>query len=293
MIFSSIFNFKGTILPIVDNSDKLYLIVWNDNNHRVLLNIITENINKFVNIKPNCKIVIFAGYYKPDLQMKVFYMAHELFDFDCSKINKEYFLFLSNYILNTVVSTGSIDCRLQFKNGIKLYIESTKPQLLFVCIIDNDKNEIIHEENIISDNIYVFDKDCFINYGVCVYNIEGDKIYNYNLDLKDKKVLIKIDKGCVGDVISRIPYIEEFRKKHHCDITCVTDWHTLFIKEYPNITFASVDTVFNDDEFFAIYIFENKDLQQDVNKCLGLEYKNIKMNEVFEHMKEISTINTI
>jgi autotransporter strand-loop-strand O-heptosyltransferase len=237
--------------------------------------------------------VVDVGYYKPNLQLKVFYMGQELFDFNCGEIDKTNFLFYSNYILKTITFLGNVECKLQIINGLKLFAKSDKPQLLFITITDNDKNEIIHEENFISNNIYTFNRDYFINYGVSIYNVNGDKIYNYNLDLKNKKVLIKIDKGVVGNVISRIPYVEEFRIKHQCDIVCITDWHNLFIKEYSNITFVSSDTIFDVNDFFAVYNFQNNDLQQDVKKCLGLEYKEMKLNNVLEHMKEISTTNTI
>jgi hypothetical protein len=293
MILHPTFNFNGTVLPLVDTSDKLYLFIENDNDHRVLLNIVSENVNKFVNIEPHFSNVVDVGYYKPNLQLKVFYMGQELFDFNCGEMNKTDLLFYSNYLLKTITALGDVECKLQIINGLKLFAKSDKPQLLFITITDNDKNEIIHEENFISNNIYTFNHDCFINYGISVYNVNGDKIYNYSLDLKNKKVLIKIDKSVIGNVISRIPYVEEFRIKHQCDIVCITDWHNLFIKEYPNITFVSSDTVFDGYDFFAVYNFQNNNLQQNVKKCLGLEYKEIKLNDVVEHMKGISTTNTI
>ena len=50
-------------------------------------------------------------------------------------------------------------------------------------------------------------------------------------------VFIKIDASALGDNIAWISYVEEFRKKHNCNVICSTFYNDLFIDSFPNIHF--------------------------------------------------------
>lgn len=120
---------------------------------------------------------------------------------------------------------------------------------------------------------------------------ENDElIYDYTLDLKDKRVLISIESSSIGDTLAWIPYIREFKDKHKCNLIVSTFMNNLFRYTYPDIEFVEPGmTVYNIYAIYRIGWFydenNNIDLNRNVNdfrkiplqKCasdiLGLEYK--------------------
>ena len=95
-------------------------------------------------------------------------------------------------------------------------------------------------------------KKYFIDWHIEVYE-NGNKIIDYNLDLEDKDVLIDFISKNLGDTTMWIPYVEEFRKKHNCNVYLLTVNHNLFSDAYPFITFISpTDTIPN--SFASYYV---------------------------------------
>ena len=116
------------------------------------------------------------------------------------------------------------------------------------------------------------------------------EIFSEELNLKGKKVLVSFESSSLGDNIAWVPYIEEFRKKHDCDISCSTFFNNLFEKEYPKIEFVPVgSSLENIYASYEIGWFDNWDnrernpngvraipLQQTASDILGLKYEEIK-----------------
>lgn len=119
----------------------------------------------------------------------------------------------------------------------------------------------------------------------------NDKVLlDEKINLKNKNVLICLDTKSLGDSIAWFPYVEEFRKKHECNIYCSTNWDALFKENYPNIKFLPLNWSGN---FFAIYnigcypdkqrsTFDYKEvtLQRLASSILGLEDVEIIPNTV-------------
>lgn len=291
------FGFKGTVLPVIDKTDKLYLLIENDCEHRVLLNVVSFEFNKFVNIDSKSSKLIRVGNFTSDFQLRVFYHGQELFDFDCNEISKSFLLFYSNYIFKKETESSEISFSVDFSNGLKLNTKSNKPQNLFIQIIDDDKNEILCEDNFISGESYLFNPNKFVKYKISVYNEIGDKLYNYSLDLKDKQIWIKLESSSVGETVSWIPYIDEFRKKHQCKVLCTTYWNNLFKTEYPNITFIEPTEFVKHSDVFSIYKIrsniQDNNFEEVVCERLGLELKKFNLNPVLEHIKKNAITNPI
>lgn len=114
----------------------------------------------------------------------------------------------------------------------------------------------------------------------------------YDLELKGNRVYIALDSKSLGDTLAWIPYVEEFRKKHECEVICSTFWNDLFIDEYPEITFIKPgDTAHNLIAMYTIGLFyanEQYDvdkhpsnpikcsLQQIASEILGLPFNEIR-----------------
>jgi autotransporter strand-loop-strand O-heptosyltransferase len=120
-------------------------------------------------------------------------------------------------------------------------------------------------------------------------------LFEHKINLNNKNVYISFDSKSLGDSIAWIPYVEEFRKKHNCNIICSTFWNNLFKDIYPEIHFVKPGKPVSN--IYAMYTlcysipFEpNRNpqnpitipLQQVATDILGLEYKEIRPNiEVF------------
>ncbi|PIV84052.1 MAG: autotransporter strand-loop-strand O-heptosyltransferase, partial [Candidatus Moranbacteria bacterium CG17_big_fil_post_rev_8_21_14_2_50_44_12] len=57
-------------------------------------------------------------------------------------------------------------------------------------------------------------------------------------------VIIAMGSKALGDTIAWIPYVEEFRKKHNCNVYCSTWWNNVL--DYPDIHFIKPGDAVND-----------------------------------------------
>lgn len=101
---------------------------------------------------------------------------------------------------------------------------------------------------------------------------------------------INIDSNALGDTIAWIPFVEEYRLKNNCEVTCRCNFKELFENEYPYIKFVSnVDFVRNvqfDKEIKLFYNVEDPfihknhpstiTLQQVATDLLDIEFSEIK-----------------
>jgi autotransporter strand-loop-strand O-heptosyltransferase len=72
---------------------------------------------------------------------------------------------------------------------------------------------------------------------------EEGREYLHPYDAKGKRVYIAFESSSLGDTLAWIPYVEEFRKLHECEVTCSTHWNDLFKDVYPDIEFIPAGQV--------------------------------------------------
>lgn len=121
----------------------------------------------------------------------------------------------------------------------------------------------------------------------------GTLIYDYTLNLKNKRVLITLESKSLGDTLAWVPYIREFKDKHQCNLVVSTFMNNLFRETYPDIEFIEPGT--NVNNLYALYRigwYYNEDgkfdearnpsdfkkipLQKCASDILGLEYKEVR-----------------
>lgn len=113
-----------------------------------------------------------------------------------------------------------------------------------------------------------------------------NSVFEPILSFEGKKVFIVIESSSLGDTIAWVPYCEEFRKKHNCDVVVSTFRNDMFRAIYPEIEFVEPGTTVND--LIALYRIgwyydSNKEpvlpstipLQKTASNILGLDYKEI------------------
>ena len=156
-----------------------------------------------------------------------------------------------------------------------------------------DENELCIYQNTIKSNHWVkLNRQYYTKWRTEIYE-DGNLIYNETLNLKNKKVYISFESKSLGDTLSWIPYVEEFRKKHDCKVILSTFLNDLLSDQYPEIEFVNPATVVNN--LYALYRIgwfytpegkvdtgrhpydpKSQPLQKTASDILGLEFKEIK-----------------
>lgn len=151
-----------------------------------------------------------------------------------------------------------------------------------VTFIDNDTGHVVWRDNVSTNKWTAPNLKYFVNWKVIVNGLE------FNQNLKNENVLITFESSALGDTIAWIPFLEEFRKKHNCNLTATTFHNEYFENAYPNIKFIKPGVVLDSYKFwYKIGCFDkdynrNKNnwrtvpLQKVATDILGLEYNEIK-----------------
>lgn len=162
-----------------------------------------------------------------------------------------------------------------------------------VVFIDQDKNEIVHE-SVISNNMWTrANKKYFINWLIKVYDKHtGNLEFEHSYDAREKRVYIHIDSKSIGDTLAWFPYIEEFRKKHQCEVICSSFRNSWFKSTYKEIEFVEPSSIV--ENLYAMYsigwFYNGKNIDLDKNVAevktqplaktssdiLGLDYIEVK-----------------
>lgn len=100
------------------------------------------------------------------------------------------------------------------------------------------------------ETVYANSHQWFDSWHIVIY-LNGELISSDAFNPIGKVVFIKMDAYALGDNISWIQYVEEFRKKHNCTVICSTFFNNLFNTIYPEILFVDVNT--NIDNVYAQY----------------------------------------
>lgn len=149
-----------------------------------------------------------------------------------------------------------------------------------------DGPTLIHHDNLKCNHWIKLNREYYTKWRTVVYK-DGVKVYDKLLNLEGKRVYISFDSSSLGDTIAWMPYVEEFRCLHNCEVIVSTFKNFLFEKEYPMLEFVEPGT--NVHNLYAMYKLgwfynENKEpvlpntipLQKAATNILGLEYKEIK-----------------
>jgi len=175
------------------------------------------------------------------------------------------------------------------KAGPRVEIKGSSRDKYRIIFIDNKTKQTVFKDTISVNKYTKANPEYYIEWNIKIF--KNNKIISDTvLDLTNKNVLISFESSALGDTISWIPYVLEFKRKHKCNIYCSTFKNTLFEKEYPEINFISRrEVVPNVMAVYRIGWFgrgernhKNKTdcrtipLQKLICETLGLEYKEIR-----------------
>ena len=121
----------------------------------------------------------------------------------------------------------------------------------------------------------------------------GELIYDNTINLEGNRVYISFGSKSLGDTMAWVPYVEEFRLKHKCELIVSTFMNFLFVDQYPDIQFVEPgDVVMNIHAQYRLGWFYKEDgsvdydmapsdykkqpLQKTATDILGLEHTEIR-----------------
>lgn len=196
--------------------------------------------------------------------------------------------------LNLPFKTAKNTFIVNFIGGARLTINGEKNCKYKVLFIDRKTNDTIYETEI-SNNMWTSPNiKYFKDWRIEAYNTEtNDLEFSENYNAKGKRVYIHLESNAIGDTLAWFPHVDEFRKKHQCELIVSTFHNEWFEKEYPEIEFVEPGTeVFDLYAMYSIGWFydENREvvtskipidfkkhpLGQTTTEILGLKYKEIK-----------------
>jgi len=150
-----------------------------------------------------------------------------------------------------------------------------------------DESGICHYDNKIKSNHWIkLNRNYFTKWNTKILE-DGVLIYDKTLDYKGKRVFINFDSRSLGDTISWIPYVLEFKNVHQCDVIVSTHLNHLFRNVYPELEFVEPGNVVHNihGQYNLGWFYDtNKEpvlpntipLQQAATNILGLPYTEIK-----------------
>lgn len=178
-------------------------------------------------------------------------------------------------------------------NGMFLEINGGETVAYDVSFINAQTNAPVYSAQLHKEHWARTSVQYYVDWIVSVKNTNTNITTQYQLNLKNKQVFIVFESKSLGDTLAWIPYVDEFRKKHNCNIICSTFWNDMFTTQYPDIKFVEPGKTV--DNIYALYrlgIFYtetdtidmsrhprnpiNLPLQQIAADILGLEYREIK-----------------
>jgi autotransporter strand-loop-strand O-heptosyltransferase len=150
-----------------------------------------------------------------------------------------------------------------------------------------DEVGVCHYNDKIKSNHWIkLNRKYFTKWNTKIYE-NGIVIYDETLNYSGKRVFINFDSKSLGDTVSWIPYVLEFKKTHNCDVVVSTYWNHLFKEVYPELEFVQPGTVvhnifgqYNLGWFWDISkepeLPNTIPLQKAATNILGLPYSEIK-----------------
>lgn len=271
-------------------------------NNDYLVEINYDNFKGFHNIEKGKYSIVNVGKYKKGKKIKVYYEGVEV-------LNEFLYMDFKNfYRLNTLKFNDDVNqnkkVNVNFTDGAFFELIEDDINSYHVEFI-NKKTDTVEYSLKLNSNYWAKTfKKYFVDWRIRFSTL--NQVYTYDLELKNKNVLISFESKSIGDTIAWIPYVDEFRKKHDCQVFCSTFHNYLFSEKYKNIQFIKPGAVVhNVHALYRIGLMMNQEkydeeyhpsdpkklpLQQIASDILGLDFVEISPNL---EMKNINKKNKV
>jgi len=191
--------------------------------------------------------------------------------------------------------------KFDFIKGCKFEVLGDIKAKYIVNFINQDTGDIVYENTITNNMWCKTNIQYFIKYLIKVKDENtGKVVFEHSYNAEDQKIYIHLSSSALGDTLSWISHLEEFRKIHKCNLTVSTFHNKMFDEKYPKITFINPGV-----ELFGLYAmyeigwhyseggkidynknplnFRKNPLSKTATDILGLNYKEIKPKHTFKN----------
>jgi len=209
--------------------------------------------------------------------------------------------------LNIKPKDGSYTFNIHFIEGAFVEILGDKSAKFKVEFINQSTGTTVYDTEITNNMWTKTAVKYYLDYLVKITNLDNGEIFEHRFNAEGKRVYIHIDSTAIGDTLAWFPYVEEFRKKHNCQMICSTFHNEWFKSEYPEIEFTKPGTPVNN--LYAMYSVgwhynEDSEVNTDYNpndfrkyslqECsadiLGIDYQEVKPKLSFRKTLQINPI---
>ena len=286
---------KFQIYPCADASGNLYVHLISGF-HEVpadsdyLLEIKYAGLTKFVTLAIGQMTLIHLGRYTKGQTLKVNYLGVEAFS---EFLQDDLVDFLKmNVVTLPNGAESSVEIFYNFVDGAYVELKSNSPVPYKVSFIDDETGVTHFSTNLVSGHWAKTSIQYFKNWRIEVADSFNNLVETAKYDATGQRVYIALESKALGDTFAWMPYAEEFRKKHNCEVICSTFHNHLFKETYPNIKFIEPgNSVIGVYAVYRLGWFNNGDnfdsdrnprdfktgpLQRTASDILGLEYCEVK-----------------
>jgi autotransporter strand-loop-strand O-heptosyltransferase len=176
-----------------------------------------------------------------------------------------------------------------FVDGPFCEIKGEGDEEYIVSFTDLTTGEISYRNKIKPNHWVRPNKKYFTKWLVEVFRVfDRERVLKHEFDPSGRRIAIWLGSKSLGDTLAWMPYLEEFRKKHDCEVFTATWWNELLAPVYPEITFMKVGESVPD--LYASYTMGVYDgdtdkhredwrsvpLQKVASDILGISYKEVR-----------------
>ena len=154
---------------------------------------------------------------------------------------------------NKSIKTNAV-FKYSFNDNAKIEVDNPidTEQSFHVTFYNIDDNSIKYETDLKHNWWGSCNFTYYIPYEVHIKdNKTNELVETYKFNLKNKKVLVEYESFSLGDQLAWMPIIEQFRKKHECDLYVKLPLKNIFESKYPEIKFVNNNKYVSD--VFATY----------------------------------------
>ena len=256
-----------------------------------LIEINYLDYKKFHNLRKNEYYTENVGKYIKGQRIKLFYQGscvyNEFLGQEVAEFRK------MNKYTRTQSSNSNRKVNVFFIDGPFVEIKEDDDLMYRVEFINKRNNKIEYGLDLRSNSWAKSAKKYYVDWLIKIKGIDNDFYYEYDLNLKDLRVMICFESKSLGDSLAWMGQVEKFRLKHNCKIVCSTFQNELFEKQYPEIEFVKPGGVYNNiNALYRLGLFYDDKREIDYTKhktdpkkeplmkvasdILGLEYTEEK-----------------
>lgn len=183
---------------------------------------------------------------------------------------------------------------INFLEGAYLHINFDMFRLYHVQFIDRAAQNILFSTDLVNGGWSRTTLKYFVDYQIKIWDKLSNKLLlDYILDFRDKNIYVGFESSALGDTLAWFGQLEDFKKKHSCNLIVSTFHNYLFESKYPDFKFIKPGEVaigihaqyrlgwfYNESSQVDLSMhprdFKTLPLHQTTADILGLEFRQVR-----------------